>query len=341
MTTMQMRGVEWGNVFNASGARGFQREGYWFHRLARFAGLRYDGATFVTKTTTLMPRRGNMDLDEQLRPLHLVPDCIVVKPLRGVVLNAVGLSGPGARVLIDRWRHADLKEKKQKGQFLGQMVVSFMAVERTMQDRITEAASFLTMFEPFVKDNGTSFTALQLNFSCPNTAIDHGAELATEVKAVLDKAAGLGVPIMLKLNALVAPEEACALASHEACDAVVCSNTIPWGKLPDRIDWHGLFGSVHSPLVKYGGGGLSGKPLLPIVEQWIRAAMKCGMRKPIVGGGGILSKRAAYRLIDAGASAVELGSVSILRPWRVAGIIAAVNEVLPDMALSRERARTA
>ncbi len=325
---MEMRGVEWGHVFNASGARGFQREGYWFHRLARLAGLRYDGATFVTKTTTLMPRKGNMELDDAHRPAHLVPDCIVVKPLQGVVLNAVGLSGPGGKVLIDRWREANLREKKTHGRGLGQMVVSFMAVERTMQDRISEAASFLSMFEPFVKYNGTSFTALQLNFSCPNTSVDHGAELATEVKAVLDKAAVLDIPIMIKLNALVAPDEACALASHEACDAVVCSNTIPWGKLPDRIDWHGLFGTVHSPLTKYGGGGLSGKPLLPIVEEWIRTAVKYGMRKPIVGGGGILSKRAAYRLIDAGASAVELGSVSILRPWRVAGIIAAVNEVL-------------
>lgn len=336
---MLMRGVEWGNVFNAAGARGFVREGYWFHRLAHFGGLRYDGATFVTKTATLMPRKGNMELDEQHRPAHLLPDCIVVKPLKGVVLNAVGLSGPGGRVLIDRWREADLKEKKKKGQFLGQMVVSFMAVEGTMQDRISEAGSFFTMFEPFVKNNGTSFTALQLNFSCPNAAVDHGADLSAEVKAVLDKAAPLGVPIMIKLNALVSPEEACHLAAHEACDAVVCSNTIPWGKLPERIDWHGLFGSVSSPLVQYGGGGLSGKPLLPIVEEWIRAAVKAGMPKPIVGGGGVLSKHGAYRLIDAGASAVELGSVSILRPWRVAGIVSSVNEVLG--AQQEERSRTA
>ena len=52
------------------------------------------------------------------------------------------------------------------------------------------------------------------------------------------------------------------------------------------------------------------------------------MKTPIVGGGGILSVRDAFDMLDAGANAIELGSVSILRPWRVAGIIRAVNRRL-------------
>jgi dihydroorotate dehydrogenase len=130
---------------------------------------------------------------------------------------------------------------------------------------------------------------------------------------------------MVKLNALVSPHLAAKLASHDVCDAIVCSNTIPWGQLPNQIDWERLFGTDTSPLASLGGGGLSGKPLLPIVEDWIRAARASGLRKPIVGGGGVLSSGDADRLIDAGASAIELGSVSILRPWRVAGIIRHVN----------------
>jgi len=52
---MILRGIEFGNVFNASGARGFFGEGYVYHRLWRPFGLSYDGSTFVAKTTTLLP----------------------------------------------------------------------------------------------------------------------------------------------------------------------------------------------------------------------------------------------------------------------------------------------
>ena len=115
------------------------------------------------------------------------------------------------------------------------------------------------------------------------------------------------------------------MAAHPGCDAIIMSNTIPWGQLPDRIDWKGLFGTDVSPVAKYGGGGLSGKPLLPIVTDWIRGARVKGVVKPIVAGGGILSKADADRMLDAGADAVELGSVAFLRPWRVQGIINHVN----------------
>jgi len=320
---MKLRGVEWGHVFNASGARGFAKEGYWFHALGRPLGLRYEGATFVTKTTTLMRRQGNMSLDDDHRPRSLAPSCVVVKPLSGVVLNAVGLSGPGAKTLIALWR----RKYKSFGtsHASARFVVSFMSVEKTAEDRITEAGSFVESLKPLVQAVGTDFIALQVNLSCPNVGLDT-SHLLDEATSVLDRARWLGIPTMVKLNALVPPHLAAKLAAHEVCDAIVCSNTIPWGQLPDRIDWGGLFGSEESPLSELGGGGLSGKPLLPIVEDWIRAARASGLHKPIVGGGGILSSGDADRLIDAGASAIELGSVSILRPWRVAGIIRHVNK---------------
>jgi dihydroorotate dehydrogenase (NAD+) catalytic subunit len=314
---MRLRGVEWGHVLNASGARGFTGEGYWFHELLQPLGLRYGGSTFVTKTTTLMRRPGNMPLDEDSQPLALWPDCIVVKPWSGVVLNAVGLSGPGAKEILKR-----LSVRRD----VSRVVVSFMSVENDSKARVSEALSFVQMFESFVEEKRAENVALQVNFSCPNVGLDT-SHLVEEVAQVLDGTVKLGVATMIKLNALVPPETACDLAKHAGCDAVVCSNTIPWGQRPDAIDWKCLFGST-SPLNKYGGGGLSGKPLLPIVEEWIRRAMEAGMSKPLVGGGGILCPADADRLLDAGASAIELGSVSILRPWRVASIIAHVNQRL-------------
>src|SRR5271157_6436210 len=101
---MKLRGIEFGNVFNASGARGFNGEGYWFHSLWRWFGLDYTGSTFTAKTTTLMLRPGNMPVDAKGRMLGWLPDCIVVKPWAGVALNAVGLSGPGILALVEQWQ---------------------------------------------------------------------------------------------------------------------------------------------------------------------------------------------------------------------------------------------
>jgi dihydroorotate dehydrogenase len=113
----------------------------------------------------------------------------------------------------------------------------------------------------------------------------------------------------------------------------VVSNSIPWGKFRGRIDWKGLFGSEVSPLAGMGGGGLSGRPLLPIVMDWIRAARSSGLHKAIVGGGGILSSLDAAQMMSCGVDAIEIGSVSILRPWRVAGIIRHANSVLPRLSV--------
>jgi dihydroorotate dehydrogenase len=149
------------------------------------------------------------------------------------------------------------------------------------------------------------------------------------MSSVLDLFRPVQVAVMAKVAVTVPPEAVRdALQDHPGCDAVVCSNAVPWGRLPDSIDWRGLFGDGGSPLAHLGGGGLSGKPVLPLVRDWIRKARSVGLTKPIVGCGGVLARQDADQLIDAGADGIELGSVSILRPWRVRGIVRHVNSRL-------------
>jgi dihydroorotate dehydrogenase (NAD+) catalytic subunit len=312
---MQLRGLPFERVFNASGARGFRKEGYWFHRLG--LGPDFTGSSFVAKTTTLAPREGNMPLHADNVPRDFFPDCIIVKPFKGVVLNAVGLSGPGIGQLIEGWRETPPD------------VVSVMSVAGTPEQRWGEIRQMTQSHLRRLVELHAGRFALQVNISCPNAGLDT-SHLVEETDDILDTVGALGIPVTVKLNALVPPASAVKMAQHDACDAIVMSNTIPWGQLPDRIDWAGLFGGGDdsnprgtSPLAKrgYGGGGLSGAPLLPIVCDWIRAVRKAGLKKPIVGGGGILSKAGADAMFDAGADAIELGSVAILRPWRVQGII--------------------
>ena len=82
-----------------------------------------------------------------------------------------------------------------------------------------------------------------------------------------------------------------------------------------------------SPLAEFGGGGLSGKPLLPIVAEWVASAKKAGITKPIIAGGGILSPNDVNVLKDAGASSVSVSSAAILRGWRVNKIIRRANQI--------------
>lgn len=318
---MRIRGVDFGHVMNASGARGFFGEGYWFHRPWSRLGLDYSGSTFVAKTTTLRRREGNMPLGEDgTTPRERVPKCIVVKPLKGVVLNSVGLSGPGAEELVRRWGNGEVRQPTAP------YFVSFMSVAASSAERVAEAEAFAETLRAGMGRMPGPF-GLQLNLSCPNVGVDP-SKLAAEADDTLEALRSLELPLAVKLNALVPPEVAARMSDHPACDAVVCSNTIPWGKLPDRIDWKGLFGSDGSPLAHLGGGGLSGAPLVPIVRDWIRELRSCGVSKPVVGGGGVLSADDAMELVRAGADAVELGSVSILRPWRVGGIVRYCNYVL-------------
>lgn len=112
------------------------------------------------------------------------------------------------------------------------------------------------------------------------------------------------------------------LQEHPVFDGVCITNTVKFGKLPDRIPWRFIFPfSKESPLKHIGGGGLSGRFLFPLVEEFVVELRRLGFKKHINAGGGILSWRDARRLMHAGANSVFIGSVTMLRPWRVQSII--------------------
>lgn len=304
----KLKGIDFGYVWDASGVRGFFGEGYAYHKVFCSFGLNFAGSTFVAKTMTLEPRKGNIDLhgDGTLPWWRVMPKCIVVKPIKGVVLNAVGLSNPGAEALFKQKKW----QKRDRPFFL-----SFMAVREKKEDRLRELIEFMRIFQLHIFEFSAA-VGLQLNYSCPNVGV-HIDDLIEEVCEGLSMAGKLNIPVVPKFNALLPVSAAAKIAKHSSCDALCVSNTIPWGKLPEKIDWHDLFGATVSPLAQFGGGGLSGAPLLPIVTEWVRDARTYGMRKPINASGGILRPHDVDALFSEGASSVSIGSIAMLRPWRV------------------------
>lgn len=309
---MRLRGIDFGYVLNSSGARNFDGSGWWYHWFFKRFGLDYSDTTFVAKTTTLNPRAGNMPL-KGLRPTELLPDCIRVYPFRGMALNAVGLSGPGAEWFLQK----GIWHQQEKPFFL-----SFMSVAGSKTERLGELRQFVRLLGPHLPFKAP--VGLQLNFSCPNVGLEP-QKLVAEMKEGLAIAGDLDIPLVPKIS-VAFPQEVVLGLPYEDYDALCISNTIPWGQLPDLIDWEDLFGTDVSPLAKYGGGGLSGAPLLPLVVVWIEAIRGLGYNRPIIGGGGILSIDDADKLLEAGADAIELGSIAMLRPWRVKGIVDHVND---------------
>ena len=319
---MKLRGIEFGSVLGAAGVQGVFGEGYRHHKLLNAFGLgpNFTDCTFVSKTTTLDARLGNMPMKKDgITPKEIVPKCIKTYFTKGIMLNAVGLSGPGARRLLNTGRWQGITKP---------FFISFMALGKTQLERIHELRLFIDMLKSYMRGFSAPF-GLQINLSCPNVGL-HLSTLTSDARNTLLHASALKVPLMLKFNALVSVADVKEIAADERCDAICVSNTIPWGQLPDKIDWKKLFGTDVSPLAKYGGGGLSGKPLLPIVTDWVRRARDIGITKPINAGGGILYPDDVDTLYNAGASSVFIGSVATLRPWRAQGIIQRAHKLFKD-----------
>jgi len=311
---MKLRGIDFGHVFCAAGSRNFFGEGYWHSWFAN-----WEGSTLVTKTTTLNPREGNMPLKQgTTQPRHLKPDCIRVKPVSGVALNAVGLSGPGADALL---------QKRMWQSFTDPFFISFMPVANTKEGRLRETRKFVELIQVYRRDFRTAF-GIEFNATCPNLKKADPLEVVAEAHDELEILALANVPISAKLNLLVTPKAAAEIAAH--CDALCITNAIPFGALSDDIDWVRYFGTSDpkcSPLAKYGGGALSGPPLLSLVCLWVYEFRSVHNAEfPINAGGGVSHVWDAMFLLEAGATSIFLGTVGMLRPWRVQPIIQAVNQ---------------
>jgi dihydroorotate dehydrogenase len=313
-----MKGINFGNAFTASGMLGFFGEGYWFHKTNNifFPGFNLEGSTFIAKTTPLEKTIGNMPLKDNFQPLKLFPDCIRVDFFKGTVLNAVGLSSPGAEVLLNHgaWQ-------KRENPF----IISFAATGGTKEKRLNEMREFITLLEyhlPFFRAK----IGLEIDITCSNIKLNL-EELAVEAVDYLKISSTLGIPLITKLNALTPINVIKEITGSGLCDALDYSNTIPWGKLKDEIDWKYLFGSEKSPLEHYGGGALSGFPLRLIVARGIERMREESIDTQIICSS-VFSKYDVLTSGYADANAVAIGSVGILRPWRTESIIKEANTIL-------------
>ena len=233
--------------------------------------------SFSCKGTTLAPRFGN-------------PTPRIAEASAGM-LNAVGLENPGVDAVIaeELPRLAAVFHKPMIANVSGFSVEEYVETCRRF-------------------DACAQVGWIELNISCPNV---HGGGMsfgtdpgcAAEVTAAVREA--VQKPLIVKLTPNVGDIAAIAKAVEAAgADAVSLVNTL----LAMRIDL-----KTRRPLLANTTGGLSGPAIFPLALRMVWQVYEA-VDIPILGVGGVSSARDVLEMMLAGATAVQVGAMNLVRP---------------------------
>lgn len=257
--------------------------------LSPLINLNKPGAV-VTKTITLRPRLGNP------------PPRIVEVP--GGMINSVGLENPGLEAFY--------REYLPWFKRINTVRIVSLAGE-SIREYIELAKSL---------DRARGIDALELNLSCPNVkrggkviagSSTATAEVIKKVKRVTHR------PVIAKLSPQVTDIVKIARSARAAgADIIALINTIP----AMVIDWY-----TRKPCLGNVTGGLSGPCIKPVALKMVwEVATQTDM--PVIGIGGILEARDVLEFMVLGASAVAIGTATLIEPAVSLRIIKELNNLL-------------
>jgi dihydroorotate dehydrogenase (NAD+) catalytic subunit len=236
----------------------------------------------VTKTITRELREGN-------------PTPRVAETVEGM-LNSIGLPSKG----VDH--------------FVANTVTHYRDVDSPLV--VSISAPTAEGFATLARDLSLpGVAAIEANISCPNLEEDGKAfamsPQATET-AVRRLRAATRLPLWVKLTPNTGDIASVACAAEAAgADALVVANTI----LAMSIDVE-----TRRPRLGNVMGGLSGPAVKPIIVRMVYQAARA-VRIPVIGCGGIADTNDAVEFMLAGASAVQVGTITFVHPAAMAAII--------------------
>lgn len=221
------------------------------------------------------------------------------------MLNSVGLQNPGIKSF--------LRNELPFMSDLGCKVIVNVAGHNT-QD-YTEMVNQL-------KDYPKMIDAIELNLSCPN--VKEGCMIiGSSPNAIFSLVNSLrkitNIPLWVKLTPNVTNIAETAKAAEEAgADAVVAINTL-MGMAVDV--------NTRRPILFNNTGGLSGPAIKPVALRMVHECYEA-LTIPIIGCGGIMSAMDVLEFIIAGASAVQIGTATLIHPSSCETIISDLPEVM-------------
>ena len=215
------------------------------------------------------------------------------------LLNAVGLPGPGYKNMDMEFNELAKIKEPIIWSIYGSSIEDFVKITK-----------YILRYKPKI---------IELNISCPNK--ENGmlfsqdkksaANVTKSVKQVAEK-----IIVIPKLSPNVTNIVEIAYACEKAgADAINAINTVQGMVI--NID-------AKKPVLYYKKGGMSGPAIRPIAVRCVYDIYE-HVKIPIIGTGGITNGRDAIEMIQAGASAVGIGSAVYYHGINVFGNI--VNEI--------------
>lgn len=224
--------------------------------------------------------------------------------VRGGMLNAIGLQGPGVERFV-----------KEKMPFLRETGVPVIVNiwGRTVEE-YAETARML--------DGVAGVSALELNVSCPNVKAG-GASFSANPLLMASVVEGVrkatGLTLITKLAPNVPDISVYARAAADAgSDALSVCNTMPAMAIDIERRTHVLANR---------SGGLSGPAIHPVAVKLVWDASHA-VDIPVIGMGGIMCAGDAVELLAAGASAVAVGTATFIDPRTVLEVIDGIREYM-------------
>lgn len=263
----------------------------------------------------VMPASGTFGFGEEYAPFidlnrlgAIVVKTITLKPLIGNppprlmetpcgLLNSIGLQNPGLDVF--------LREKLPYLQQLSPPLIVNIAGKTI--DEYAELAERLSAAE--------GVAALEVNISCPNVregGIVFGTVPAMAARVTAAVKSHTHLPVIVKLTPNVTDITEIARAVEDAgADALSLINTVRGMAIDIKTRRPALASIV---------GGLSGPAVKPIALYAVWQVAQV-VKIPLIGMGGITSAQDAVEFLLAGATAVAVGTASLVNPKALVEII--------------------
>ena len=247
---------------------------------------------FICKGTTIEARDGN------IQPR-------IVETADGM-LNSIGLQNIGVSALI-----------KEKAPIWAKWRVPVIVniAGKTVDEYAGLAAKL---------DGVAGVSALEVNISCPNVKAG-GAEFGTRAESAAGVTAAVrkvtSLPLIVKLTPNTDDIAGVALAVAAAgADAVSLINTLK-GMAIDIDKRQPLLGSIT--------GGLSGPAIKPVALAMVYE-VAAAVDLPVIGCGGITNAGDAIEFLMAGASAVQIGTASLVSPGAPLDIVEGIEQFMSE-----------
>ena len=248
------------------------------------------------KGTTLQPRYGN--------PTPRIAECTAG------MINSVGLQNPGLDEVIEK---------------------EIPALRRICRQPIIANISGFSVeeYRECCRRIDSHVDIIEVNVSCPNVH-NGGMSFGTDAHCVADVTKAVKAvttkPVFIKLTPNVTDIVSIAKACEDAgADGLTVANTF----LGMRIDIR-----RHQPVLANVMGGFSGPAIFPIALRMVYQVAKA-VHIPVMGCGGVASASDVVEMMMAGATAVQIGAMTLREPLICKKIIEELPLLLEELKYER------